>query len=156
MFFAFFAAKYLCGYLIMDSEFEQRLRRQPMKPIPAEWRSEILSAAVEAHHASRIAHRSWLSTLKHQFSTLLWPHPVAWAGLAAAWMVIFALNLSMREKSPALADKTPPPSPEVLVELRQQHKLYAELIGIGETRDADRQRILSPKPRSERVEILAT
>lgn len=140
----------------MDSEFEQRLCRQPMKPIPAEWRAEILSAAVEAHHASRITHRSWLSTLNHQLSTLLWPHPAAWASLAAVWVVIFALNFSSRDKPSVLAENMPPSSPEVLVELRQQHKLYAELIGIAETRDADRQRVLSPKPRSERVEILAT
>lgn len=139
----------------MDSEFEKKLSRQTVKQIPCEWRAEILSAAVEAHHASRITHRSWLSTLNHQLSTLLWPHPAAWAGLAAAWMVIFGLNFSMRDKTPVLAERTTTPSPEVLVELRQQHKLYAELIGLAETHDADRQRVPSPKPRSECVEILA-
>ena len=140
----------------MDSEFEKRLSSQSLKEIPAEWRSEILSAAVEAHRTSRITHRSWLSTLKHQLSTPLWPHPAAWAGLAAVWVVILALNFSMRDKAPVLVEKAPPASQEVLVELRQQHKLYAELMGIAETHDADRQRVLSPKPRSERVEILAT
>ena len=143
----------------MDSEFEKRLTSQPVKQIPGEWRAEILAAAVDArqrNHASRITHHSWLSTLNSQLSTLLWPHPAAWAGLAAVWMVIFILNFSVRDKPPVVAEKAPPPSPEVLVELRQQHKLYAELIGIAETHDADRQRVLSPKPRSEHVEILAT
>ncbi len=31
-----------------DSQFENRLRRQPVKPIPAEWREEILDAARNA------------------------------------------------------------------------------------------------------------
>lgn len=142
----------------MDSEFEKKLSRQPVKQIPAEWRAEILAAAVDAQtarHSSPATHHSWLSTLNHQLSTLLWPHPVAWAGLTAVWVCILTLNFSLRDRPPVLAVKALAPSPEVLVELRQQHKLYAELMGMSETQDADRPRILAPKPRSERVEILA-
>ena len=141
----------------MDSEFEKRLSSQPVKQIPAEWRTEILAAvAADVNRRQAVSREfTFAATVGRRLREILWPSPVAWAGLAAAWMVILGLNLSMREKPAVLAEKTPPPSPEVLVELRQQHKLYAELIGIGETRDAGRQRVLSPKPRSERVEILA-
>jgi hypothetical protein len=142
----------------MDSEFEQCLRRQPLKPLPGEWRADILAAAREAQairHSSFVIRHSWLSTLNSQLSTLLWPHPKAWAGLAAVWLVIFALNFSMRERPPGLVMRASPPSPEAMVELRQQQKMLAELIGPAELGVANRQRVLFPKPRSERVEILA-
>jgi hypothetical protein len=140
-------------------QFEQRLRRQTVKAIPAEWRAEILESAREGQvvrHASRITHQSFLSTFSHQLSTLLWPHPKAWAGLAAVWVIIFAVNFSVRDTSPGLAAKSAPPSLEVIVELKKQQRMFAELVGANEPPDADRRRNFSPKPRSERAEILVT
>jgi hypothetical protein len=150
----------------MDSEFEQRLRRQPVKKVPGEWRAEILGAARAAEMNQRqqevsreftfaATRRSWLSTISYQLSTLLWPHPKAWAGLAAVWVCIFTLNFSMREKPAVLAGKTPAPSPEIVSELKQQQRMLAELIGAPEIQVADRQRLFAPKPRSGRTEILA-
>jgi hypothetical protein len=142
----------------MDSEFEDRLRRQSPRPIPAAFREEILAAASQARlsrHSSPVT-RHWLSTIHHQLSTLLWPHPKAWAGLAAIWVFIFVLNFSTRDKTPALAEKVSPPSPEVLVELKKQQRMFAELMGsTAMSSDADRQKFI-PKPRSERAEILVT
>ena len=145
-------------------ELEQKLSRQLLRPVPTEWRAEILRegrrAAVpnnkwDADTASLPA-RSWLSTINHQLSTLLWPHPKAWAGLAAVWIFIGALNFSARDTSPRLAEKSAPPSAEVIVELKKQQRLLAELVGSYETVDADRPKIFSPRPRSGRVEILTT
>jgi hypothetical protein len=140
-------------------KFEQRLRRQTVKQVPGEWRAEILSVARSAQvprHSPLVTRHPWLSIINHKLlSTLLWPHPKAWAGLAAVWLLILTLNFSMRDKPPVLAVKALPPSPEVLVQLRQQQKMLAELMGPAESRVADRQRFLSPKPRSERGEILA-
>ena len=39
----------------------------------------------------------------------------------------------MRDKTPVVAEKSAPPSPEVIVELRQQQRLLAELMGPRET-----------------------
>ena len=148
--------------IIMDSEFEQRLRRQPMKKAPGDLRAEILSAARQAEpvrHSLAAPRRNgggWLSILNHQLSSLLWPHPRAWAGLAAVWLFIFLLNFSASEKAPQLSEKSTPPSPETIAELKQQQKMLAELIGAAELQVADRQRFLLPRPRSERREILAT
>jgi hypothetical protein len=138
-------------------EFEKRLQRQPLRQAPCEWRAEILTAARDAQtvrHASRITHPSWLSTFNHQLSTLFWPHPKAWAGLAAVWIFIFAVNFSLRDPSPRMAEKSAPPSPEVMVELKKQQRMFAELVGSYESLDADRRKIFSPRPRSERVEIV--
>jgi len=132
-------------------QFEQRLGRQPLKSIPAEWRAEILTAACAAQPSRHV----WLSTINSQLSTVFWPHPKAWAGLATVWVFIFALNFSMRDTSPRVAEKSAPPSPEVMVELKKQQLLFAQLVGPRELSDADRQKLFAPKPRSECVEILA-
>jgi hypothetical protein len=137
--------------------FEQKLQRQPLKEIPAEWRGEILTVATgrESKVESRGQEGCWRSTLASCLSTLLWPHPRAWAGLAAVWILIFAVNFSMRDPSPVRAQKSSPPSPEVIVELRQQQRLLAELIGPRDTSDTDRSKSFVPPPRSERAEMVA-
>ena len=141
----------------MDSEFEKKLRRQPVKEIPPAWRADILSAAraeQPIRHSSFVIRPGWLSTLNSQLSTFFWPHPRAWAGLAAVWIFILMLNFSMWEKSPVVAEKSSPPSPEVIVELRKQQRLFAELMGANETPEADWPKVFSPQPRSGRGEFL--
>ena len=61
----------------------------------------------------------------------------------------------MRDTTPVVAEKSAPPSPEVIVELRQQQRMLAELIGAGQVGDAEPPKYL-PQPRSEHVEILMT
>jgi hypothetical protein len=134
-------------------DFERKLRRQPLRQVPSEWRGEILSAAQTVLRPTPDA--SFLSTLNHQLSTLLWPHPKAWAGLAAVWVFIFIVNFSIRDKTPMVAEKAVPPSPEVIAELRQQQRMLAELIGANQPREAEPVRFL-PQPQSECVEIMAT
>jgi hypothetical protein len=139
-------------------QFERRLSRQPLKKIPGEWRGEILRegrrAAVpeigDADTAS-LPTLNWRTAL----ANLFWPHPKAWAGLAAVWILIFCMEFSMRDTTPVTAKRTAPPSPEVIVELKQQQRMLAELIGAGQARDAEAPTFL-PQPRSERVEILMT
>jgi len=135
------------------NEFEQRLSRQPLKEIPAAWRAEILSVACPASRP--VPRASFLATCNLKLATLLWPHPQAWAGLAAVWVFIIAVNFSLREPAPRLAAKSAPPSPEVMVELRQQQRLLAELIGPRDERDADRSKTYTPRPRGERMEMVA-
>jgi hypothetical protein len=135
--------------------FEQKLSRQPLRQIPAEWRREILDAAI-SRHSPLVTRHSFFSTLNHKLSIILWPHPNAWAGLAAVWILIFAVNFSMRDTTPLVAEKAAPPSPEVVAELKQQQRMLAELIGVRDTSDADRSKLWVPQPRSERVEILMT
>jgi len=142
--------------------FEQRLSREPLRQIPAGWREEILSAARGAQVAgSRPStsdlRPSWLSTLSDQLSTLLWPCPKAWAGLVAVWIVIFALQAGTRDDTPAVAQKASPPSPELILALKQQERMLAELLADHpEPRAAEQPKNPSPRPRSElREEMLA-
>ncbi|MBI3851078.1 MAG: hypothetical protein HY298_12495 [Verrucomicrobia bacterium] len=134
-----------------DNDLEQRLQRQTLRPIPTEWRAEILSHANDAPHSSRITHPSLLSTLNHQLSTILWPCPKAWAGLAAVWLIILTLNFATGEKPTAIAKRQPPPSPEMLMVLKEQEKILAELLTErSEPRESERPKPGTPSPRSER------
>ena len=136
--------------------FEQRLQRQPPRQIPADWREDILRAAQDAavsDYASRSPHDSLLSTINCQLSTLLWPCPKAWAGLAAVWVLILAVNFSLRDKAPAVTEESPP-SQETILVLQQQRRLLTELLGSSLSSEAERPEVFSPGPRSERREEL--
>lgn len=133
-----------------DDQFEKRLEGLPERPIPAEWRAQILSAArktVPATHASHIQNSLW-STV----TALLWPHPRAWAALGAVWVLIICLDLAAR--APALPEyaRQPlsPPSPQMRQLLREQEQLLAELAGPSEPIRAVAAKPQTAQPRSER------
>jgi hypothetical protein len=131
-------------------DFEKRLQSQSLCKIPSEWRDEILQTAKSATY-SPFAIRHWsLSTLHHRLSTILWPHPKAWAGLAAVWLVITIAYLAAGDTTTQVAKKSPPPTPESLVILQQQQRLLAELVGPPAPRNVDRPKSNATSPRSER------
>ena len=86
---------------------------------------------------------------------VFWPWRRVWAGLAAVWLVILAGNLSLREPSPAITARSAAPSQEAIDWFRDQQKILAELLADHSApRDAERQKLLSPKPRTERFEVI--
>lgn len=73
-----------------SEQFEDYLRRQPLRGTPPGWRRKILADAVNASSArarSRSSQR-WAKVLVGY----MWPRPMAWAALAAAWVAILVLN----------------------------------------------------------------
>jgi hypothetical protein len=134
-------------------QFERRLSRQTLRKIPNEWRGEILVAA-DVNRREAVCAFTSTATIRSRLHEIFWPAPAAWAALAAVWIFIFVVNFSIRDKTPMIAEKVSPPSPEMVVELKKQQQLFAELMGSRETPDADRQKIFLPKPRSERAEIM--
>jgi anti-sigma factor RsiW len=85
---------------------------------------------------------------------VIWPYRRIWAGLAVVWMVILAGNFSLHENSPVLAAKSSPASPEMIVALKEQQNILAELLADHSApMVADRPKSFLPKPRTENVRI---
>ena len=137
-------------------DFEKHLQRQPLRQVPPEWRDGVLAAARQTARpqpAPRIARdglRAVFSTLNSQLSTLLWPHPAAWAGLAAVWVVILGLSFTTRDSALPVARRASSPSPQVFMAFQEQQRLLIELIGPREIPAAEGPKAALPRPRSER------
>ena len=132
--------------------FEKRLRQQALRKIPGEWRAEILSTARVASsspHVLGFTFHVFLSTLSHQLSTVVWPYPKAWAGLAAAWVLILTMNVYSADPATKTVKAEVAPSPELLIALREQRRELAKLIEPAATFDAEKPKSFLPRPRSE-------
>lgn len=124
-------------------DFEKRLQSQRLRQIPAEWRKQILQDARRSQPSTLDPRPSFLSAL-------LWFNPKAWAGLAAAWIVIFALQFASRSHSQMMATVASPQPSKFLTSLKDQQQTLVELMGNNQPDDKDQPRRVSPKPRSER------
>ncbi len=121
-------------------DFEAQLRRQSLRPIPVEWRDGILQKAQAASDA-RLS--SW-------WRELLWPCPQAWAGVAAAWCLVLGLHLASRTPEGKTSGAIAEPSPQMLMALREQRQMLAELIEPLPTLPPRRREPSRLKPRSDR------
>jgi hypothetical protein len=135
-----------------NEDFEKRLRGQPMRELPPNWRTDILAAArqaTETQYASRIAH--FLSTIIHQLSTFLWPSPKAWAGMAAVWIAILVINHFVGGPSQQIAENLTPPSTALMLAVQQQARFSTERPAGGEAPSP-----ILPAPRSDRSDEFET
>ena len=127
-------------------------RLQPSQTARTRWARAVAEAARPVpirRLAPAAAFREW-------WQDVIWPWRRVWAGVATAWLVILAGNVSLRDSSPALAAKSAAPSQEAIASFRDQQKILAELLaGDSAPRDAERQKIFSPKPRTERFKVVA-
>ena len=137
-----------------EDKLEQRLRRQPVRQIPSAWREEILSAARAAtpRHPTLDSRPGVFAIIRHQLSTVLWPHPKAWAGLAGVWLVILAVNFATADKTTRTAGNIPLASADTIQGLRQREQFLAELNDRPEPREAERPKVVPPRPHSQRRE----
>ena len=79
---------------------------------------------------------------------LIWPCRRIWAGLAAAWAAILGVNTSLSDPV-RVAAANPPPSPQMLLVLREQRRVLTELIQTTATEPAEPPRP-GLRPRTER------
>lgn len=132
-------------------DFEKRIQRQPLRPVPPEWRDSILrTAQTSAPRVAQAGEPFSLARCMRCFMVSLSPHPVAWAALAAIWVLIFALNTSSRSTSPQVAKNTPPAASEIIAGLKDQQQILAELIGPTEPREIERPKRFPSQPHTQR------
>ena len=138
-------------------EFEQQLKQQPRRAIPAGWRSEILGAAAAAKtppvrkDAAQISVRA--SVVMKLWSELVLPCRVVWAGIAAAWLAVLICNYAMKETPKTIATDIEPASEEMMTARRQQQQLLSQLLERPVPIDAEPAQ--TPRPRSQKREVIA-
>ncbi len=126
-----------------DEEFEKEIQQRRFRDPPAEWRASILNTArttspdkkpvqLECHPP-----RSW-------WRELFWPCPEAWAGLAAIWVCILALNAATQPETESRksseADRR-----ATLIALAERRRELAALLDLQPPRPVEP----LPKPRSD-------
>ena len=126
-------------------EFEQRLSNQTLRSLPEGWRNQILRDA----EAARIheAQRPWRRGLGEFLRELLWPSPLAWAGLAAAWFVILLLNQATTQQARQSMAKVPLLEPRMVAVLWKQQQQIQNLL---DPDSASNEPAKSPKPAPNR------
>jgi hypothetical protein len=121
-------------------------------------RQEVVNAAADVNRRKPpVQELTFVATLANAiripFRELVWPSRRTWAALATVWILIFAVNFSMRDPSPVVARKSPPAA-EMIVAWRQQQQLMAELNGAPAVpAEAEREKTFMPKPRTERMKF---
>jgi anti-sigma factor RsiW len=104
-----------------------------------------------AHGAARPtwAFREW-------WRDVVWPCRRVWAGLAAVWVLILAGNVALREPSSAFAAKSAPAAREMIMAFKDQQMILSELLADhAAPREAEPQKVFSPKPRTKNDGVAA-
>lgn len=90
---------------------------------------------------------SWcLSCSNKIWLELVWPCRRIWTGLAAAWLLILAVNLAQHDAAPAGKISTAPAMMSFSEQQRWMNERFADRAPAG---DAEPTEIFAPKPRSE-------
>lgn len=100
-------------------DIERQLQDRIMRPIPAEWRQSILSAA-QVERANRIAEecpasRPWIA--RH----------AGWAALAAIWVIIAGIHVFNTVEVPAVRMSRTASVEDWAMHWREERRILAEL-----------------------------
>lgn len=136
-----------------SDDFEKRLQRQPLRPIPQEWREKILPTASTkvVQPAVEEPRLPWFLRPWHE---LIWRARRVWLGFAVIWIAIVAINLADTEKPGKSEVATKLPAENILTAWQQQQRLLTE-INNSESTDSDKPKVSAPQPRSERRALQA-
>jgi len=126
-------------------DLERRLEGQPFRRLPPEWREEILTAA-RAAAPPPFAAREF--RVPPWWRRVFWPNPVAWAGVAAAWVAILILNHAGRWEPLAPSAGVRSPSPGLVLALIEHRRQLNELLEVPAADPAPVPAPAPPAPRS--------
>ncbi|HWW02536.1 MAG TPA: hypothetical protein VNZ64_22755 [Candidatus Acidoferrum sp.] len=122
------------------------VRQKVLAALPA-------SGSADALQPCRGERWSIQTTLKKAWFELIWPSRRAWAGMAALWLAVLAVNLEMKATSSRVLAGGSAAAQEIVQAVEQQRRLLAELLppgkpSAGEPRSVEAPRA-NPRPRSE-------
>lgn len=124
-------------------------------------RHEAAAPKLDAIRAAAIPTRAQLSTLNSQpvslWERLFGPNPLAWAGLAAVWVVLLVVNRDTSGSTTTSASRASQPSEAAVAEIvRENRRQMAELLNLDEPKAVAPVRSeLHPKRSQRREEDLA-
>jgi hypothetical protein len=115
----------------MNSDFENHLGKQPIKPVPADWKNDILR---EAHRSApqQVRDASAFESLRNWLRDLLWPSPAAWGGLAALWAVLLAIGSIPAGENAEMLGSSTPLTPRQVELVKQQKEWLREELAAGD------------------------
>jgi hypothetical protein len=124
------------------NEFEKQLASQRFKQVPAEWRGTILKAAnARSNPSGAFSSFNTAQWLRELF----WPHPQAWAALAAVWIVIAGFHFVTPGNAPTVSSNA---MIARAISVAEQRRELAELLNSA---PGTRERSPADRPRSARV-----
>jgi hypothetical protein len=126
-------------------DFEKQLERQPLRTAPGDWRAGILQAAQMSVPQLSTDNAQTISCWRQLF----WPCPQAWAGLAAVWVVIFAIHFFDAEPAESIAKTATPSSPQEILVLKEQKQMMAALMETFDQPAGEPPKPYIPRPKSE-------
>jgi anti-sigma factor RsiW len=125
---------------------------QPRPAAQARW-TRAIHAASQATPSREIASAA---VICQWWREVIWPWRRVWCGLATVWVIILAGNISSHPSSRMVAMKSSRPTQEMVTAFKDQQKILAELLADHSApRDAERPKLFSPKPRTERAEVIS-
>jgi len=119
---------------------------RPSQSLQARWTKDFQAATIPLPPRRFLS----LAALLDWCHDMIWPCRRIWAGFAAAWVGILAINLSTRDPARFLASKSSRPSPEMVRAFLEGEGFLADLAKPGESLAPEPPKPVLPKPRSER------
>jgi hypothetical protein len=127
-----------------------------------EARLDKISEQVVAEHLATASHAKRLQpqvlspmvVAMKLWQELVWPCRRIWAGMAVVWVVVLVLCLGAREQKTAVTENAPPPTADVMMALKEQRQMMAQLLDAAPPETITRPRI--PGPRSEWRQTITT
>jgi len=135
--------------------FEQRLRRQSLRQVPPAWREQILVATEANRRTVPASSVSENQAVMVGWRLLFGRFPLAWASLAALWVLLVGVNLTLPGPFVSLpTPSSPSASMEALAALDIQSSDFvsptSELVPPPKAAPAPVQPATPHRPRSER------
>jgi len=103
--------------------------------------------------------RSITGTLREWYAEVFWPYRRIWASLATVWLVICAGQFSLQDhpRTPIQMANSSPAQPQIMTAMKERQMILSELLAdhLTAPREADRPKVIVPRPQSERAAIVA-